>query len=401
MITLTCRICGLQQETRELDLGAQLVSNRFRRDLAEPEYRQPLKLAQCQQCGLVQLDKSFPHHELQPRFAWMRYREREDHLAEALAEFQPFFTGLAGNDLAFGITNFDRVLFEALPKSLALTYTQLSPEQDLAISTATFGMETFQHQLTPERARRFAARHGRARLLISRYLFEHAENPLAMLGAYRELLADDGLLIVEVPDAEAPLLRREYQMIWEEHVSYFTENTLHSSLERHGFSICSIFKASSKFEQPLLALARKTSATPTPAAAPASELTRFAQYRDFYPERRQATQDFCHRQRESGREVVLFGAGHFTVAFVNFMARNQDLDVIIDDDPNKLGLILPGTSRPIVASDYLKRSGPVTILLCVNPDVEHRVREKLKVLIPDLESCYSIFAGGPRFYLHE
>ena len=134
-----------------LDLGLQPVSNRFKRDLSEGDFRYQLRIAQCANCGLVQLAEPFPCEELRPHFEWIRYREREDHLQEAISIFLPLLEKLEPKS-ACGITDFDAVLFHALPKSLSLTYAQLSPYGDLAISGRMFGMETFQRALTPARA---------------------------------------------------------------------------------------------------------------------------------------------------------------------------------------------------------------------------------------------------------
>jgi len=401
VIASICRICGLEQVTNALDLGPQPISNRFTSDPSEPEFRHSLKIGQCQACGLVQLAEPFPSHELRPRVEWIRYREREDHLEQAVAAFLPFLDQLSEGHLAFGITDFDGVLLQHLLKRLPLTCMQLSPPRDLGIPDLTFGMETFQQALTQEHARHFVEHQGKCQILVSRYLFEHAENPLALLAAYRELLADDGFLLLEVPDAEAPLQRHDYQMIWEEHVSYFTEHSLRLALEGNGFSIRSVFKASSKFEQPLLVLAQKHSERKALGAVSPADLTRFEMFRRSFPNRRQAFRDFCRQGRDAGQTVVLFGAGHFTVAFVNFFGLEEYLSFVIDDDPNKIGLFLAGTSLPIVSSDHLSPKNRVLVLLCVNPDVESRVVEKLNVFIRDRTKCYSVFTASPRFCLHE
>jgi hypothetical protein len=262
-------------------------------------------------------------------------------------------------------------------------------------------METIQKALTLECARQFVQRQGAGQILISRYLFEHAEKPLELLRAYRELLADDGFLILEVPDAEGPLQRREYQMIWEEHVSYFTEDSLKTILERNGFSIRSIFKAPSRFEQPLLVLAQKSSAVERMAAVAPAELERFEVFRKGFAERSAAFQSFCRDWKEEGKKIVLFGAGHFAVAFVNFFALEKYIALVIDDDPDKAGLFLAGTSLPIVPSTELDRESFGVVLVCVNPDAESKIAEKLKVFNREGKSCYSIFAGSPTFCLHD
>lgn len=395
-----CRACGQQRLQAGLDLGPQPIANRFKATAAEPDYRRSLKITQCEACGLVQLAESFPSDELRPRLEWVRYREREDHLAEAVASFIPALSS-ESQALVFGLTDFDRVLFQALEKQLpGSSYVQLSAH-DLDISVSQYGMETIQRALTPACARGFVQQRGRARIMVTRYLFEHAENTLHILSAYSELLADDGFLIVEVPDSEGPLERCDYPMIWEEHNSYFTESTLRFVLENNGFAVRAVFKAASKFESPLMMLAQKQSRREVPVQGLPAELARLEKFAARFAPSRQGFEVFCRQRTEAGFKVVLFGAGHFSVAFANFFSLEKNLACVIDDDANKAGKFLAGTSLPIVSSDQLSEYERVSVLLCVNPDVEERVVEKLGRFRRDGFELCSIFSGSPRFCLHE
>ncbi len=402
MILPRCRICaGAGQEAVALDLGLQPISNRFKTGAGENEVRHPLRVAQCPHCGLVQTVECFPSEALRPREAWIRYRERDDHLPACVAQFGPIFSGLPTDKTILGVTSFDTVLGDLLGKSLALPYAQLDARSDLGIEEETFGMETFQRVLTPQRAQEIIARRGRCGVFITRYLLEHAESPLAMLEAINTLLVDNGYVLVEIPEAAPALARHDYAIVWEEHASFFTEATLISALAAGGFTTRRAFWASSKFEPPLLMLAQKTASRPPTAVGAPAERERFHAFVEAFPKQRAAWLRFCKAGRARRQPLALFGAGHFAVAFASYFGLAEFFDFVIDDDPNKTGRVLPGTTLSIVPSSTLARHGNALVLLCVNPDVEERLVAKLKSASLPLKDCYSIFAASARFGLHE
>jgi len=72
-----------------------------------------------------------------------------------------------------------------------------------------------------------------------RHVLEHDIEVYQSLEEMRRVLADDGLLVLEVPDADAPKVRRRgatYRFWWAEHMVCFTRTTLAELMRRAGFA---------------------------------------------------------------------------------------------------------------------------------------------------------------------
>lgn len=89
-----------------------------------------------------------------------------------------------------------------------------------------------------------------AEVISYRHVLEHIPDPVAELADVRRVLADDGLLLIEVPNYAGlrylgGRLRTKLHLcrpFWErvnvpEHLFYFTPRTLHRLLEKAGFSV--------------------------------------------------------------------------------------------------------------------------------------------------------------------
>lgn len=83
---------------------------------------------------------------------------------------------------------------------------------------------------------------GHFTVVHARHVLEHDLDFFASLAEMRRVLADDGLLVVAVPDASSPKVRRRgpsYASFWvPEHMVFFTRVTLGTALQRAGFTAC-------------------------------------------------------------------------------------------------------------------------------------------------------------------
>lgn len=73
------------------------------------------------------------------------------------------------------------------------------------------------------------------------HVLEHLPRPGIYLDRARELLADDGLLVIEVPDCSSPgfrfLVERSFCFDYPHHLLFFSPASLRALLERHGFEV--------------------------------------------------------------------------------------------------------------------------------------------------------------------
>lgn len=86
-------------------------------------------------------------------------------------------------------------------------------------------------------------------------VLEHIANPVEFLKSHAGNLRDDGIVIVNVPDATESIDIGDVSMAMHQHLNYFTETTLKATLECAGLRVESIEKA--KYGGSLYATGRK------------------------------------------------------------------------------------------------------------------------------------------------
>ncbi|PCJ17076.1 MAG: hypothetical protein COB02_14570 [Candidatus Cloacimonadota bacterium] len=73
-------------------------------------------------------------------------------------------------------------------------------------------------------------------IIIMSIVFEHFQNPSLFLKSLGKYLKKDGLLIISVPDTEPFIKSGDISILFHEHYSFFTKDTLDNTLKLGGFN---------------------------------------------------------------------------------------------------------------------------------------------------------------------
>lgn len=393
----SCLICRSAQVERVLDLGRQPVSSHFGTRSDAAAKRHPLALAACRDCGVVQLTQPVPHADLVPPFDWITYREPETHLDRVL-DCALALDGLHRGASIVGLSFKDATTLERFRKNGFTHVRSIDAQAELGARKADAGVESIQALFTPQRAREIAEAHGPADLVIARHILEHAERPHDFMAALGTLLAPGGHLVIEVPDCRANLERQDYTMIWEEHVLYFTPETLPQALAAAGCVPLAVEVHPFPFEDVIVLYARKDAAGrygPDPQAV--SRNARLAAaYGAAFPDWTARYRALFDRFTADGRRLAAYGAGHLTAAFVNFHGLADYFACVIDDTPQKQGLFLPGCNLPIAPRERLLDGDIGHCLFGLAPQIEDRVIANNAGFVASGGQFHSMFADSPR-----
>ncbi|MEY3775468.1 MAG: hypothetical protein RLZZ129_2248 [Verrucomicrobiota bacterium] len=372
MLNQTCRCCAGALEIL-LDLGDQPICSHFQASASESVACHPLALAQCRACGQLQIQDPAPVKLLRSPHAWVSYIEPEGHLDRLVDEL----CALPGSGPQWrvgGLTYKDQSTLERLRKRGWNSLWQLDPAADLEITDGSADLAVIQEQLTLERARRAAAKHGRADLLLVRHILEHTHAPGAFLAALKELVVPGGLVVFECPDSQQAFLQRDYTVLWEEHLWYFTPELFSRFFTHFGQRLEQLRIYPYAVENSLVALVsphapEDVSRLPSPATI-RTEHARMLRYAGDFPRQKVAWQEWI---RVTAGRVAAFGAGHSMCAFINFFALNRSIAFIADDHPRKQGLFLPGNVVPIRPSALLQAGSIDHCLMGLSPESETKV----------------------------
>jgi hypothetical protein len=376
-----CGVCGGGVQPL-MDMGEQPIANRFLTSAEMPEERFGMLVGQCDVCGLVQLIDQAPAAELLPRVGWIAYREPEEHLDELAAKLAKL-PGMGPAASIGGVSFKDDTLLARLAGLGAGGTWRIEPEAELGISSVGAGVETVEDRLTVEAAEAVAAAHGPADMIIARHILEHCHGPRRLLEALSGMLSPDGYLVIEVPDCTRAFEHLDYTTLWEEHSAYFTGSTFRSAFAFAGFAPVWEARYPYPFEDSLVIAARRTAeAPPSPSSSELRpERERADRFAGRFADRRQAIRAALEQEVTAGGKVALFGAGHLACVYLDFFGLAEPaspsgeplVSFVVDDDPNKVGLFMPGSRLPVRPSSALVDEGVTWCLLSLSPSAEEKV----------------------------
>jgi cupin fold WbuC family metalloprotein len=389
----TCNLCHKKTVKTCIDLGKQPVCNRFLQDASEEEQTFPLSFGQCQSCGLAQLSAKMPSKELIPKYDWITYAEPEEHL-DSLATRIKTLPGLTAKSKILGVSFKDESLVKRM-SNLGFPNTRtLNIKRDLGVEDSRAGVETVQSALTSKKAKEFLEKEGHFDLIIVRHILEHAYDITDFMNALKELLNPKGYLIIEVPDCTKAMDKKNYAIIWEEHLSYFTPMTFKSAFQKFGFKLIHFENVPYVLENSLIGIGRKSAKIGKILLQDnqlKKEKERINNFAANFKIRQNLLQDYLAEFKQSREKIALLGAGHLACSFINFLNISNYIECVIDDNPDKKGLFMPGSKLPIYDSKALLEKKIKLCLLSLNPSNENKVIGRNKDFVKHGGKFFSIF----------
>lgn len=390
-----CLLCRQDKVQALVEFGPQPPSNRFELKSSPETERHPLTIAQCDACGLVQLMSPMSLDMVKARFEWLVYNEPESHL-DALVERATRLPDVGPGKRIIGLTYKDDTTLARFGRMGHQNTYRYDPALDLGVKDRCAGLETLQGVLTGAPVPALIAKHGRADLLVARHILEHAHDPVALLATLGKLTAPGGYLLLEVPDCTKFVGACDYSFVWEEHVTYFSSETLAALIDRAGLTLHETFVHPYPYEDALIAIVRNDA----PGSAKRGEtqdirglLKAGANFSENYEDVTAQIQSRLRRWRQHGKRIAIFGAGHLAAKFINFYALEDLIECVIDDHENKRDMLMPGSRVPIRGAAALKDID--ICLLSLNPESERKVVAKHQDFRDSGGQFMSIFALNP------
>ncbi len=391
---IKCISCNTNTIRKIIDLGPNPPSNRYLDKIDENCEKHPIEFAYCSSCGLLQLVNAMPPEIVKSRFGWITYNEPEAHL-DNLVNLLNLKYGYSPKVRIVGLTyKDDSTLLRFNKMGIKDTY-RLKQSEDLGIDDPFASLETIQGVLNPEKAGEIAERIDMADIILVRHILEHAHHPRVLLEACSSLVKPGGLLVFEVPDCRKMLNGHDHCFLWEEHISYFTPETLRLFFEHAGFRDFEIRIYSYPMEDSLVAIVRNVASNPLQTNNDViHEISPLENFAGSFKSRGIKIRKYLQNLQSQGQSVALFGAGHVAVKFINFYNLSSCLIGVIDDNPNKIGRFMPGSQLQIFSSDCLD-SGEIKLCLsALNPESEKKVLKANAGYLSLGGKFCSIFSAG-------
>lgn len=386
-----CRLCAKKIKSEdELVLGRKPLCNYFSSIKLNKVDLYNLAIGQCLSCGLVQLTQHPQAIAITPRHSWLRYNEPESHLDE-VGDYLNLAFAVGGPEvLALG--PFEQPLIKLLGSQFQKKEVDINKYISVVEDRFPY-LEAYQSLCAKETVELIKDELGLSDLVICRYLLEHSNQPVQFLQSLGQLLKTDGMLYIEIPDSRKFLESCDYSFIWEEHLSYFTDETFRYLAEISGYEIVRSMKFSGALEDALVYILKpRLGSYKVDSSCLQSQCNVFRRYIDNFSIIQKKYHEEFENLVSSGKKLALFGAGHQAIMFINLFQVDRYLSCIIDDDCNKVGTFLPGTNLEIISSSEAFRDKLFsTFLLAISPNIEEKIVHKIQESYRQDCSYYSIF----------
>jgi SAM-dependent methyltransferase len=216
-----------------------------------------------------------------------------------------------------------------------------------------------------------------ADFVCCRHVLEHISDPRSFLAGIQRALGErTASLFFEVPNASFML--REHA-IWDviyDHCSYYADASLTQLFVSSGFDVLCTYET---FGGQYLCLEARTAqlcgssiraSTPDQLIALSRAAEIFAENYREQVERWRAT---LQRLYDGDQRLIVWGAGAKGITFLNTCGEISGIEYIVDVNPHKHGLFVPGTGQKVVPPEFVKEYKPHLVVIA-NPNYEHEIK---------------------------
>lgn len=372
-----CLACGGGALAVFLDLGETRLANAFHAGgAALPVY--PLAVARCADCGHAQLT-----HAVAPGLLYRHYL----YVSGTTATFRRHCAALAAEASArlpagsrvLDLACNDGTLLEAF-RDLGHDVWGVDPAENLRPVTAAKGLRVRSAFWDDAAADALVREAGAFAAVTATNVLGHVADPVGFLRRCRRVLAPDGRVVVEVPDAARTFGETQFDQIYHEHLSYWTAGALRRLAARAGLGVVALHRTPIHGGSLRFTLA--------PAAGPAAAWTApedaapdYAAFAGRVAAARAAFRLLFDLVADR-RLVVGYGASAKANTALAVFGRAPAW--FVDDNPAKHGWLTPG-DRAIYPPERVREAD---VVLVTAWNFFSEIRERVRAL-----------RGGPTAYL--
>ena len=191
-------------------------------------------------------------------------------------------------------------------------------------------------------------------------------NPKEILSSAKELLqSDDSLIVIQTGYHPTQFSKGLIDYVYHEHYSYFTVKSTNSLARQCGLKVVKVQLSNLRGGSMRIFLKKSNSFE----YFPGFEYERFDNPYEFVGIQYliQASKKYIHgllqEKKEANTKIVGFGASHSTGMLVHLFDLQDKLDLIVDENPRKHHLYMPGTSYKVQDPNHVNLQDCLIIVL--------------------------------------
>jgi SAM-dependent methyltransferase len=369
-----CRSCGSNCLLSFLDLGVVPLADGLVKpeDLSGDEARYPLEVAFCKNCSLVQIletvapeilfSDDYPYYSSFSPYLLRHSKENvEDLIARRKLGPESLVVELASND-GYLLKNY---------VERGIPVLGIDPAGGPVKTANAAGVPTLHAFFTVELAKELAAEGKQANVIHGNNVLAHVADTNGFVKGIAELLADDGVVVIEAPYVKDLIEHCEFDTIYHEHLCYFSVTSAQALFKRHGLYLNDV-KWLPIHGGSIRYYAEKTENVGDNVQRMLADerdlgLDKPSYYHQFSArvgKLRDDLQKLLDELKGNGKTIAAYGAAAKGATMINFVGIGADIvDYVVDRNVHKQGLYMPGHHLPIRPPEVLAAERPDYVLM--------------------------------------
>ena len=352
ILEFECRLCASTRTEPLIDLdGFPKAAQHFISSLEQIEEDQPITLMVCQciDCGLIQLKNNPVSYYKDVITAASLSEGSKENLAN---EWRPFIEkyNILGKD-AIEVGSGKGDFLEVLERLDVNAYgIEHSLENIKECKKKKLNVEKAYLTELPK------AYHKKYSLVVCNNFLEHQPETKNYLSCLRNLVSDDGVIYISVPNVDYLLEKKCLYEFVADHLVYFTEKTLRKAMEINGFNILESYKKNNGND--LVVIAKPEARINIDGAIETVlDIVKSIQ-----------------KEVNKHKNVVIWSAGHRALALMA-IAKLEKIKYVIDSASFKQGKFTPILHKKIISpEDFINIKCDLLIIMLPGNYAEQVIR---------------------------
>jgi SAM-dependent methyltransferase len=372
----SCRACLSRKLEKVFGLGPTPLANAFLKpnQIDGEEYFYPLDVYFCHDCTMLQLG-----HVVDSRVLFSDYVYVSSTSPVFIAHFEEFGRHVSKklelnkNDLVIDIGSNDGILLKPF-KKLGYKVLGIEPAKQIAAVAKREGVPTVAEFFSVNVAKDIVKKYGHAMVMTATNVFAHIDDLDEVIKGIKILLDKDGVYIIEAPYLIDFIEKRYFDLVYHEHVSYWSVASLIAIFKRFDMEVFDVEKVDAHGGSIRVYVKKKDGNFKKTQAvgrfltlekdAKLNKVKTYLDYRNEILKNRMKLIDILTKVKLEGKSIAAYGAPAKGNTILNFFGIGPELiDFVVDDSSWKQGLFSPGKRIPVVPSSELYKRKPDYLLI--------------------------------------
>jgi len=368
-----CRCCGSKKLMRVLSLGYQPLANNLLKRFKDKTEKYPLELNLCEDCFNCQLSVSIESSKMFSNYLYRSSTTKSfrDHFKKAAKKYikdiklnkKSYIIDIGSND-GIGLKPFIDYGFKNIQG--------IEPAKNLSNLSNKNGIRTINGYLDKNVMKSIKKN---ADLVLASNVFAHSDDLKSMALNMKELIKQDGKIIIEVQYLLSTIKELTFDNIYHEHTNYWSLFTLNNFFDNLGLKIFKAEKINTHGGSIRIYISKDKNILIDKSIKNLLEiekkfgLQKISTYINFGKKIELLKSKVIKNLKilkKKFSKIIGYGAPAKATTALNFFNINKEIDFIIEDNPLKHGKFIPGVKIPIHDKKKIKNDKNAILVLAWN-----------------------------------